>query len=332
MADRYFSLMRAGMGRFPAVDAVVRLATLTEAVQHYYAKGEAISFVTTSGSAEDHRNAIIIADVEDTPLYFSILMVRGDPGRTIPGFVNLRTRKVTTIRSDEPDSVRGSSCHLVISKQEIAAGREQGSYRMVMEQATGISRILARDFLGSLLTRFAADHGGRFVAIKKVKKRGEQPEEIEYRPTVRFHPQQNASLKSDLEEGKIGGFKLVRGITDFTGEADEPRVQKLDVQLRAQIDPTNEFGKVRALVERIRSAIADVEFEALKLELVDDGGAPITNPRVIELVDMDDSDMRYCKRLPIKDANSATDEVYVDLHEDILNSAKTIISADSHWN
>lgn len=265
MADRHFHLFRAGMGRYPAVDVSLRLDVLVEALTHYYDKSDTFSFVTTSDQAQDERNGIIVSDLKIDDGSVSILLVRGDPGRTMPSFVNLKSRRVVTIKSDEPGSVRGSSCHIVISKREVAKGSDSGTYRMVIEQAPGIGRVLARDFLGSLLTRFAADHPERFVAEKKRKSKGQKPEKIDYRPTVRFHPHQNANLKEDLVDGRIGGFKLVHGSTEFTGEASAPRIEKLDVQLHAKIVPTNDFLGVKTLVENLRGALSNVDFDRLKL-------------------------------------------------------------------
>ena len=52
--------------------------------------------------------------------------VRGDPGRALPGFVNPTSRAVKPIVADEPGFVPGASCHVVISKEAIAAGGDQG--------------------------------------------------------------------------------------------------------------------------------------------------------------------------------------------------------------
>ena len=230
------------MGRYPTVDVEVPFGLLTEVCTHYYKKGEAIAYIAGSGVHKgdqlDESNAIYISDLKDEENYLSMLLVRGDPGRAIPSFVNPKKRKVTTIKSDEPGDVPGASCHIVISKQEIVTGMDQGRFRMAMERTTGIGRALARDFLGSLLSRFADDFPERFVAEKKRRTKKEKPETIQYRPTIRFNPQQNASLKEELKSGRIGGFKLVRGKAEFQGEASEPKIQRMDVQLRATIAPT----------------------------------------------------------------------------------------------
>ena len=173
--------------------------------------------------------------------HLSLLLVRGDPGRAIPGFVNPATRIVLPSKPADPDSVPGASCHLLVSKQEIASGPDQGRYRMVIEKTVGIGRALARAFLSDLLARYAQDFSSRFVAEKKRRNKNERPSAISYRPTLILAPQLNGSLKKDLEEGRIGGFKLTRGSTKFTGEADEPIVQKLDVRLQARSDYKQEL-------------------------------------------------------------------------------------------
>ena len=222
---RFSNLMKLRVGRSPSVDVTTSISSLIDACKFYYDKNEAIAYIAGStvkaGADVDQTNAIYIADLEQVDHTFKLLLVRGDPNRGVPGFVNTQTRKVTTIENNDPGVVRAISCHLVISTQEIAKGSDQGRYRMVIEQTPGISRVLARDFISKLLARYAEEHPDKFVAEKKQFKKGEKPEQIYYRPTVRFHPQENANLRDDLKNGKIGGFRLVRGRTEFQGEADE---------------------------------------------------------------------------------------------------------------
>ncbi|PCI04629.1 MAG: hypothetical protein COB78_10070 [Hyphomicrobiales bacterium] len=336
MAEKYAHLLKLGMGRYPAVDVDVQLTSLIDICKHYYNNQEAIAFITgskvQSEETADELNAIYIANLSEDANYLAILFVRGDPDRSMPGFVNLKTRKVTTIHSDDPDAVRGASCHLVISKKAIVTGNDHGRHRAVLEQTAGISRTLVRDFVGKLLAKYAEENPEKFVATKKQKKKGLKAEEIVYRPTVRFHPQQNGSLKNDLEEGKIGGFKLIRGRTEFQGEADEPQIQKMDVQLHARIVPTGNLNGVRSLVDHIQQAMTEINFSDLKLELVDEAGEPISGTGTIDIKQFDDTDMRYCKKLLIKTiAEEDVPEVYETLFEPIIDFARKAISADKHW-
>lgn len=84
-------LMKMAMGRHPAVDVVVPGTVLTEVCKYYFEKDDAIAYVVGSAlSAEspDPTNAIYIADLEETATTLSLLLVRGDPKRAIPAFVN----------------------------------------------------------------------------------------------------------------------------------------------------------------------------------------------------------------------------------------------------
>ncbi|TIS67993.1 hypothetical protein [Mesorhizobium sp.] len=336
MVDRFANLMKLKMGRNPSVDVTTSISSLIDACKFYYEKDDAIAYIAGStvkaGAGVDETNAIYIADLEQTDHTFNLLLVRGDPSKGVPGFVNTKTRKVTTIESDEPGVVRAVSCHLVFSTQEIAAGGDQGRYRMVMEQATGIGRALARDFIGKLLARYAEDHPEKFLAEKKRTKKGEKPEQIQYRPTVRFNPQENANLKDDLKNGKVGGFKLVRGKTDFKGEADEPLIQKMDVELHAKIVPTANFGKVRSLVDHLRQQLERIDFEDLRLELIDEGGHPITGAGAINLDELEDeADMRYCKKMSISGLKETPKECYDEFYEPIIKFAVKALSNENHW-
>lgn len=329
-------LMKMAMGRYPAVDVAVPATVLFEACNRYFTDESAIAYVVGSAlsanSMIDPTNAIYIADLEDTAQVLSLLLVRGDPKRAIPAFVNPRSRTIIQSRPDDPGYVPGASCHIVISKQEIAAGADQGRFRMVMEQTRGIGRTLAKDFLSLLLARFSEGHPDRFIAEKKRKRKNEKPETVSYRPTVRFHPQMNGNLKNDLEEGRIGGFKLTRGSTTFRGEADEPAVQRLDVQLQARITPTSDFSKVKRLVDHVRQTLNAISFESLNVELVDDSGQHMENvsTATIDIDNMDDADMRYCKTVSIPNHGEAA-ECYSAFHLPTKQFATKCLQNAEHW-
>ncbi|AWY99583.1 hypothetical protein RHODOSMS8_00023 [Rhodobiaceae bacterium] len=335
MAEHYFHLLKAGMGRRPAVDVTVTLQDFVATCKHYHEKKETVAFIAgasvKTGNPDDQSNAIYIADLDDNDKYFSVLLIRGNPDKALPGFVNPTTQEISVIETTEEGFVPGTSCHIVISKQEIA-GTDAGRYPMAMEQTPGISRILARDYFAKLLVRYAEDHPDKYTAKKKVRSKREKPEEILYLPTVRFHPQQNAKLEDDLKEGKIGGFKLKRGTKDFDGEADEPKINKLDVQLHARIVPTKEYSKVKSLIGHVREALGEVNFEDYQLELVDDDGDPIQNPRAAKLKDLDTTDMRYCKKVLAKGVTDKIPEIIGKLHPQLHAAAIKAISNKSNWS
>ncbi len=336
VSDHFLHLMKLSMGRYPAVSVEVTLSTLIEVCKHYYDKDDALFPIKTSAgkpaSDQDSSNAIYISDLDDTNETFSLLLVRGDPERGLPSFVNPKTRTVKTITSDEPGDVPGASAHIVISKQLIASGNDQGRHRMAMERTRGISKALARDFLTALMARYAEEFPEKFIAEKKRRNAKEQAETIQYRPTVSFNPQQNASLKKDLEEGRIGGFKLVRGSTEFQGEASEPKIQRLDVQLTARIAPTEDFSKVKKLIDHVRQTLDIINFEALNLELVDEGGQTIANTKAIEIDQLDQADMRYCKTVAITDLGDDVVECYAEFYQPIMKFAKKTLNTAKHWN
>jgi hypothetical protein len=326
-------LLKMGTGRHPAVDVLVPGSLVAKVCNHYFAQDDTIAYVVGAGIKEetlDPTNAIYIADLDDKPTHLSLLLVRGDPQRAMPGFVNPSSRVVKQSKPDEPGFVPGASCHMVISKQEIAAGNDMGRYRMVMESTRGIGRVMARDFIASLMGRYAEEKPSEFVAEKKRRTKKEKPESVSYRPTLRFHPQQNGSLKDDLTDGRIGGFKLSRGSTKFKGEAGEPAVQKLDVQLVARIAPTSDFSKVKKLVDHVQQTLDLISFESLNLELVDEGGAVLENTRAIDIEHLDDADMRYCKKLGMPDFGIGL-ECRAKFHPATIAFLMTCINNNKHW-
>lgn len=335
MSENVFNLMKLSMGRYPTVDAEVRIDSLIDACNYFYEKNDAIAKIVgtsaNSNNTDGDANAIYISDLKNDKDHFSILLVRGDPSRALPSFVNTSSRTVKTIMSDDPNDVPGASSHIIISKQEIASGSDQGRHRMVMERTRGIGRALAKTFLAHLLDRYAKEFPEKFIAEKKRKSKKEKAESIEYRPTVSFNPQQNGSLKKDLEDGKIGGFKLVRGKSDFQGEAEDPKIQKLSIQLTAKIVPTAEFSKVRSLIDHIKQSMDGIDFEALNLELVDEAGIPTGNTKSIALDKIEEADMRYCKTIAINGLTESLNDCYAKFYMPIVAAAKDAIQHEKHW-
>lgn len=334
MADQSLVLLKLSMGRYPAVSVTVPFDIVPEVCKYYFDSGDAISYITGPNlkkEPEDPRNAIYISDLEVGDQCLSLLLVRGDPGRAIPGYVNPSLRSVKIAENDDPDYVPGASCHVVISNQEIVSGIDQGRYRVAMEKTRGIGRSLVRDFLVQLLARFAEEYPDRFSAEKVRTKKGEKPETIEYRPTIKLLPQANGNLEDDLQEGKIGGFRLTRGETTYNGEAGQPDIKRLDVKLHAQIVPTKDIEGVKNLIKGIRELISQVSFENLNLELEDDDGEPIGGAGSIKVSAVDDSDLRYSKLVSIPRSAASENECISDLFSPTKDFAMKCLSTEKYW-
>ncbi|MGV1949673.1 hypothetical protein ACQZ44_02515 [Agrobacterium vitis] len=333
--SEFLHLMKLGMGRHPNVNVEVNISILIEAASHYYNLNDAISLISGGGKLDDGSpdptNAIYIADLKDEIDYFMLLLVRGDPKRRIPSFVNMHQRIVKPVTPQDAGDVPGASAHLLVSKAAIAGGGDQGRYRMVIEKTTGLSRVLARDFLTGLMARYAEEFPANFVAVKRRKSKKEKPEQISYRPTCRFHPQPNASLKNDLESGKIGGFKLVRGVPSFRGQASSSKIHRVNVSLTAQIAPTEDFNEVRRAIILVKEALSGVDFEGLNLELIDDGGHE-HQTRMLPIDQIDEPDMRYCKTIQIQGLTEVGQECYSEFQPLIVKAAKKAIEDPTHWN
>src|SRR5690606_1622026 len=136
--------------------------------------------------------------------------------------------------------------------------------------------------------------------------------------------------KEDLEKGRIGGFKLVRGKTEFQGEANEPKIERMDVSLRAVIAPTEDVGRVSKLIQHVRTALDTISFEDFKLELVDEGGESLGSTQVLNIEELADGDMRYCKTVSMNGVG-VVDECYPKFHKPILDFGRKAIHNENHW-
>lgn len=332
--SEFLHLMKLAMGRFPAVNVEVHLDKLTVACKHFYDLDDAISQIGGGSKRADGSinpsNAIYISDLRDEKEHFLLLLVRGNPHRRLPSFVNMQQRVVKPVVPQDEGDVPGASCHVIISKAQIAAGVDQGRYRMAIERTSGLSKTLARDFITHLMERYAEKFPAEFIADKRRKNKKEKPEQVSYRPTCKFNPQQNANLKNDLENGRIGGFKLVRGIPAFQGEASSSRIQRVNVRLDAQIAPTEDFAEVRRAINAVKEALSGVSFEGLNLELID-GDGHHHNTRMIHLDQIDEDDMRYCKTIEIDGLPDGGAECYDTLQEPVVRAAKKAIASPKNW-
>lgn len=333
-SERMFYLMRLGMGRHPAVDATVTVQTLIDACEEAHNGSSDIAWVVGNQvhadlPGMDSSNAIYLADLLVDTNHIQILLVRGDPTIGRPTFANIKKKSVTPAASADPDAVPAVSALLVVERNVSAS--DKGRHRMVLERASGLGKSMVRDYLAVLLRRYAKQHPDLFQAEKKVRKKGDKPETVEYAPTVRLHPQQNASLKSDLEDGRYGGFRLMRGEAKYNGPADEAKIVGTNVQLQVKLAPTGSLDDVFKTLKNLRDAMSTVvDFDSYKLDVIDDGeGGHQTQLLPMETIDT--NDMRYCRTVKADGFSSELEQCYADFHPEVVAKAKGFFGKPAYW-
>jgi hypothetical protein len=334
-SERMFYLMRLAMGRYPAVDASVTLQTLIEACEYVQKKSDDVAWVVGNQvhgnqPGMNSSNAIYLADFHVDPKYIQILLVRGDPTVGRPTFANMKKKSVTPATSDDPDAVPAVSALLIVERSVLAS--DKGQHRSVLERASGLGKGMVRDYLAVLLRRYANDHPEKFEDQKKVSKKGEKPKTIDYVPTVKLHPQQNASLKSDMEKGQIGGFRLMRGAAKYTGPADEARIVGTNVQLQVKLAPTGNIQDVFKTLKNVKEAMsAAVDFDSYKLDLLDTEDGDNHSTQLLPLETIDSADMRYCRTVKASNFSSELEQCYPRFHEEIVVKAKKFFELGEYW-
>lgn len=103
------------------------------------------------------------------------------------------------------------------------------------------------------------------------------------------------------------------------------------MQLTAQIAPTEDFAAVRTAIEQMRNLLSGVDFEGLNLELIDEGGQHHST-KMLEIDQLEETDMRYCKTVPFSVPGESTLECYAELQAACLGSAKAAIQTSRHWS
>ncbi|MBP5856081.1 hypothetical protein KAJ83_03610 [Marivibrio halodurans] len=333
--ERMFYLMRLAMGRYPAVDASVTIQILIEACEHARKKATDVAWVVGNQVHGDEpginsSNAIYLADFRQDEKYVYILLVRGDPTVGRPTFANMKKKSVTPATSDDPDAVPAVSALLVIERGVLVS--DKGQHRSILERASGLGKVMVRDYLAVLLRRYAKEHPDKFEAQKKVSKKGEKPETIQYSPTVKLHPQQNASLKNDMEQGQIGGFRLMRGEAKYNGPADEAKIVGTNVQLKVKLAPTGNVQDVFKTLKNVKEAMSDaVNFDSYKLDLLDTDDGDNHSTQLLPLETIDNADMRYCRTVKASGFSSELEQCYARFHEEIVDKAKKFFDLGDYW-
>src|SRR5690606_36989020 len=100
---------------------------------------------------------------------------------------------------------------------------------------------------------------------------------------------------------------------------------------QARIAPTEDYSKVRALVDALQEAFDLVDFQKLKLNLVDDVGSDIPLPGYIDLKEEEEADMRYCKKVQIVGLPDVLHECYSEMQEQVVDFATKVLSDQNHW-
>jgi len=333
-SERMFYLMRLAMGRHPAVDAAVGIDALIKACEEARDKSADVAWVVGNqvhGSVPgiNSSNAIYLSDFLVDQNHIQILLVRGDPTVGRPTFANMQKKSITPAASSDPDAVPAVSALLVIERSISIV--DKGLHKAILEKASGLGKSLVKDYLATLLRRYARNNPHLFSATKKVKKKGDRPETIEYTPTVRLHPQQNASLKNDLEQGRIGGFKLMRGEAKYNGPVDEAKIIGTDVQLRVKLAPTGSIEDVFKTLKNVRDAMSSlVDFDGYQLELVDPHDAG-HNTQLLPMETIETADMRYCRTVKANGFSTELEQCYAKFQNEIVNKAKGYFTSHEYW-
>ena len=334
--ERFFHLLKLAMGRRPNVDVAVNISTLIEAIEAEYASKNAIGWVvghviTQDQSMSNSSNAIYISDLLINESYIEILLVRGDPTIGKANYVNIAKREVKPALSNDPDAVPAVSAHLVIEKTSAVSGSDAGRHRAILERASGLGKTMVREFLALLLDAYAKKHPELFVTKKKPKKKGELGEQVSYTPTVRLNPQPNASLQHDLQNGRIGGFELMRGVAKYNGPAEGQMIIKTNVRLHAQIIPTKDLNAVVTAAKNLIEHVKDIDFDSMKLDLID-ADDNIRSTEMLPMENIETSDMRYCRTMKSIDFSSELEQCYAKFHNQILNNAKKFFKNKELWS
>lgn len=351
--ERRAFLLTVRSAAYPYVAPPIGLERTFEIIYEMFSKNQAIVLLTDSGvlpdddengTAEgddenkddslvegtDTRNAIYIADMDIDPAkkLVRILIGRGDPQTTNPGFTNPATKKVR-IEAPHPGEAVGYSAHLLISYH--GAHVQAGIARAVLEKMPTISRSIVFPFLNRLLKKYAAANPGfEYEALVRGKPK---PELRPFRPRIHVAGKRSSTLKKDLQEGYVSSVDLIDRRASFAGLDSDDRIKEVTRRLEFKLDSPatkrDEAG-IFGLVNKLKRRAKEHHFQEVQVHVRGLPGNATASPRFS--VDVADAaDVIYIRTERIFGFSKDLEQMYAKIESEIADKLHGLLTKSGLW-
>ena len=251
-------------------------------------------------------NALYIADfkLNDEKGVASILVNRGDPDVSDQSFINSMQEDVKN--ADRPAGYApGRSAHMVIGYGDDFATKY--GHRMILEKANGISRSILFAYFKLLLREWSDEKGLSF----KKKKEGDTP----YRQYLAHATYASKTLADDLKVGYVTSLELIDTSFEFAGADADDTIKKVSRRLRMSVQKTNEEGKLKQYMDKLRNFGKDANYDEMQVHLStmqDENASP-----KFSLEKQDAADLMYARVETISGFEKDLDAAYAKLSGEI---------------
>ena len=283
----------------------------------------------------DPSNAIYIADmkIDANKKLATVLIVRGDPEITNPGYTNPVTK---TVRVDKPKrgEAPGYSAHLLISYAPEHVSDFRG--RAVLERMPTVSRSIVFAFLNRLLRKYAASHPGFEYDVKQkekaTKRKGKkEPKHKPYRPRLAVAGKKSSTLQEDIKKGYVSSVDLIDKQATFTGYDTENKVRELTRRLEFKLDPNLDEKGVVGFIKKLAKRGKTEKFDEVQVHIRGLAGDATASPR-FKLDVAEAEDFLYIRNERISGFSKELAPIYSQVENEIAGKMGEMIVKKSLWS
>jgi hypothetical protein len=352
--ERRVFLLSVRSAAFPHVAPVIGLEKTVSIIKEIYDANEALVLVNENGAINlkdddaevevaddddadegtDPTNAIYISDmqIDDKKKIATILIVRGDPEITNPGYTNPATKEV---RVDQPETGEspGYSAHLVISYA--AAHTSEGKGRAVLERMPTVSRSIVFAFLNRLLKKYAASHGEfEYEAPGKKDAKGKtasKKEKKPYRPRLAVTGKKSSTLQEDIKKGYVSSVDLIDRKASFGGLDANDKIRELTRRLEYKLDSSIDEKGVMAVIKKLTKKGKDEHFDEVQIHVRGLAGDASVSPR-FTLDVAEAQDFLYIRNERITGFSKELEPIYAKVEPEIVQKMNQMLNSKNIWD
>lgn len=352
--ERRAFLLTLRSASFPHTVEPIGFKRTFEIIHELYKNDKAILFLTDSGvipddtddahsnaenvdesieEGSDPTNAIYIADMEFDPTnhLVKLLITRGDPQLTNPGFANPSGKSIR-IEQPKDGEAPGYSAHILISYKP--SHLADGKARAVLEKMPTVSRSIVFPFLNRLLKKYAAANS-EFEYKTKPKGKEKKTEFKPYRPRIQVAGKKSSTLKEDLEAGYVTSVDLIDRQASFSGYDTGNRVReltrRLEFKLHAESDKSKDKSGIFGIIDKIKKRGKQDHYDEVQVHVRGLPGNRSASPRFsVDIADAED--FLYIRTERLSGFSKELESIYAKVEPEIAGKLQGLLSKQALWS
>lgn len=250
-----------------------------------------------------------------------LLVNRGDSKLSSPAFLHAHERTVRAI-SGEKDETIGYSCHIIINYKKLMP---DGCFRVVLEKTPNVSRTIVQRFLCTLLDVSSSESG-----LNYIRKNKSGDKDTNYGPRIEFNPKPSASLKKDIETGRVNSVTLRERGFEY-GIDPDVSIKKTQRELKLTIDYG---GKAQNFFHWLQNTLQPTakreNYDEISINIVGLPGKKQSSPK-LTLDQASSTEYTYARAEVISDFKMDLEQCTSECNTELLSKMVTIARKESSW-